>query len=82
VTESLPHKIRGERSSEMSVKRFASALVVAFALSAIAVSSASAAVNTVAAEWYTGAAPGVTLAGDTAVTAELPSEGKFTLAGT
>ena len=66
----------------MSVKKLALGFVVVFASSAIAASSAVAAVQTQAAEWYTGAAPGVTLVGDTAVTAELPSEGKFTLAGT
>jgi hypothetical protein len=63
----------------MSIKKFGAALVAVLALTAIAASSASATVSTTAAQWYTGASPGTTLAGETAVTGS-PS-GTTTLEG-
>ncbi len=63
----------------MSNKKLVAVMVAVLALTAVAASSASAAVETKAAEWYTGATlPGTTLAGDLAVTAT----GTLTLAGT
>lgn len=52
-------------------------LVVAFNVFlavAIVASSASAAVTTTAAEWYTGASPGTTLSGDTAINATIGTD--------
>jgi hypothetical protein len=66
----------------MSIKKSGAVLVAVLALTAIVGSSASAAVETKPAEWYTGASPGTTLAGDLAVTAKLPAGTKVTLVTT
>jgi hypothetical protein len=67
----------------MSMKKLGAVLVAVLALTAIVVSSASAAVVTERAEWYTGAAPGTTLKEkeDVPVTLELPKETTATLVG-
>jgi len=67
----------------MSIKKLGAVLVAVLALTAIVVSSASAAVATERAEWYTGAAPGTTLKEkeDLPVTLELPAATTTTLVG-
>jgi len=53
--------ITNDRSSDMSLKKFGAVLVAMLAIGAVVASSASAAVSTTRAEWYTGASPGTTL---------------------
>ena len=65
----------------MSLKKISAVLVALIALGAIVASSASAAVSTTRAEWYTGTSPGTTLPVGTDETINLemiehPVEGK------
>jgi hypothetical protein len=58
----------------MRFKKLAATVVAALAIGAIVAGSASAAVTTTAAEWYTGASPGTTLSGDQAITVSIGTD--------
>jgi hypothetical protein len=55
----------------MSLKKLGAVMVAVLAIGAIVASSASAAVSTSAAQWYTGTGTGTTLAGEQAITASI-----------